>query len=113
MDTYSLGLFFGPGLPLTLGRPSAVNAAVPLFTPFFLTPSVGGGIDERGSGVPAVGSVLVVESEILRPSEAGADSAGAMADGDSLITGSSLTSFFTSGGANLRSFSGDSFNVMI
>lgn len=84
LPSSSLGLFFGPGLPLTLGTPSAVNAAEPLFTPFFLIPSVGGGIDERGSGVPAAGSALVVESGFLGPSDAEVDSAAAMADGDSL-----------------------------
>ena len=100
-------------MPLTLGRPSAVNAAEALFTPFFLTTSVGGGIDERGRGVPAAETVFVVESGTLEPSRAATDSAVAMADGDSLIVDSSLTSFLMSGGANLRSFSGDSFNVTI
>ena len=112
MGTYSLGLFFGPGLPLTLGTPSAVNAAEPLFIPFFLTPSVGGGIDEGGSGLPAAGSVLV-ESELLGPSAAGTEPAVSMADVDSLVVDSSLISFLTSSEANLRSFSGDNFKVMI
>lgn len=58
-------------MPLTLGigSPSGPNATVELrFTPFFFTPSVGGGIDD-GTGVPLATGVLDVESNRLSPFE--------------------------------------------
>jgi hypothetical protein len=50
-------------LPLTLGIASAPKATPEfLFTPFFLTPSVGGGIEE-GPGVPLGAGVFEFDSE--------------------------------------------------
>jgi hypothetical protein len=50
-------------LPLGFGRPSGVNAGPALlFTPFFLGPSVGGGIDDVGTGVPPATGVFDVDS---------------------------------------------------
>jgi hypothetical protein len=111
--TYNLGLFFGPGLPLTLGVPSGANAVVEvLFTPFFFTPSVGGGIDEVGAGVPLAVGVSFADSKGLSPSlVAAAVSAFASADKKSFDEESSLLSFLTSAAANFLSFSGDSFKV--
>lgn len=64
---YNLAFFFGPGLPRGFGNPSGPSAGpAALLTPFFLTISVGGGIDE-GPGVEAATGVLVVESGTLSP----------------------------------------------
>lgn len=63
MFTYSLGFFFGPGLPRTLGNPSATAAA--RLMPF-LRPSAGGPIDD-GAGVPSAAGVAAFESEALSP----------------------------------------------
>ena len=95
--TYNLAFFFGPGLPLGLGSPSGPNAGPALlFTPFFLTPSVGGGIDE-GTGVPVpvpvAAGVLAFESEAWSPLEL--DATGGrfeIVDEDSFDGDSSLTS---------------------
>jgi len=72
--TYNLAFFLGPGLPRGLGSPSGPNTGPALlFIPFFLTPSVGGGIDDgKGTGVPAAAGVLVFDSEGLSPLELGA-----------------------------------------
>ena len=57
-------------MPLGFGRPSAVSAAPELlFTSFFLGPSVGGGIDEVGTGVPLATGVFDVDSGGLSPFE--------------------------------------------
>jgi hypothetical protein len=70
MITYNLGLFLGPGLPRGFGRPSGVNAGPALlFTPFFLGPSVGGGIDNVGTGVPLATGVFDADSGGLSPFE--------------------------------------------
>lgn len=59
MCTYNLAFFFGPGFPLGFGSPSGPNApGADLFGPFFLTPSVGGGINAEPLGI----GVLVFDS---------------------------------------------------
>ena len=61
-------------MPLGLGSPSGPKAGPALlFIPFFLTPSVGGGIDE-GTGVPVAvaAGVLAFDSDGLSPFELGA-----------------------------------------
>jgi len=95
-------------LPLTLGAASAPRATPELlFTPFFLTPSVGGGIDE-GIGVPVAPGVLEVESDGLSPLELVAmGRVFEVVDEDSFEGDSSLTMV----SANLLSSSGDSFNL--
>ena len=61
-STYNLAFFLGPGFPRGFGRPSGVNATPELLlTPFFLGPSVGGGIDDVGAGVPLAAGVLDAE----------------------------------------------------
>lgn len=79
--TYSLGFFFGPGLPLGFNSPSL--CAELLFTPVlpvFLTPSVGGGgiVDE--SSVPLGAGVLAFDSDPL--STGGDVTVGNMFDAD-------------------------------
>ena len=108
--TYNRGFFLGPGLPLGLGRPSGPNCGpAALLMPFFLTPSVGGGIDEVGTGVPAAAGVLVFDSDGLSPLELGATGSGTEIvddesfDGDSSLTGAA--------GANVCRAFGDSFKV--
>jgi hypothetical protein len=60
-ETYNLAFFLGPGFPLGFGSPSGPNETPEaLFIPFFLIPSVGGGIND-GTGVPfGMGVVVVV-----------------------------------------------------
>ena len=111
--TYNLAFFLGPGLPRGLGSPSGPNTGPALlFTPFFLTPSVGGGIDEgKGTGVPAAAGVLAFDSEGLSPFELGATGCGfEMVDDDSFEGDSSLTG---AAGSNLCRALGDTFNVTI
>ncbi len=115
--TYNLAFFLGPGFPLGLGNPSGPSCGpAHLFTPFFLTPSVGGSISD-GTGVPFGTGVL------------GEDSVGAFSpfelevvagigfervddesfDGDSSLT-TSLTSCLTGpAGSNRWSSFDDSF----
>lgn len=91
--TYSLGFFFGPGLPLILAIGSdPFAAAALLFTPFFFGPSVGGPMGAC-DGVPAAAGVPGVDSETLSPFDAaGACSlgTGVGAGGDSFTGDSSL-----------------------
>lgn len=70
MFTHNLAFFLGPGLPRGLGKPFGSRAAAPevLLTPFFLTPSVGGGIDD-GAGVPLATGVFDVDSVGASPLE--------------------------------------------
>lgn len=96
-------------MPLTfgIGSPSGPNAtAADLFTPFFFTPSVGGGIDD-GAGVVSVGTGVLAESDLSSSLELGAtgrvldvDEAGEFFDGDSSFSFSfsSLTSSSVTGG---------------
>ena len=81
-----------------------------LLTPFFLTPSVGGGIDE-GTGVPLATGVLEVESRAFSPFELVATASVFEAVDDESFDGdSSLTGATTS---NLRKALGDNFKVII
>jgi hypothetical protein len=99
-------------LPLGLGSPSGPKAGPALlFTPF-LTPSVGGGIDE-GTGVPVAvaAGVLAFDSDGLSPFELDATGGGfEIVDDDSLEGDSSLTSV---AGSNFRRALGGSLNVNI
>jgi hypothetical protein len=110
--TYSLAFFLGPGFPLGFGRPSGVNTGPALlFTPFFFGPSVGGGIDDVGTGVPLATGVFELDSGGLSPFELGATGRVFEAvDEDSFEGDSSLTTGFS---ANLSRTLGDKFNVMI
>lgn len=92
-STYNLGFFLGPGFPLGLGSPSGPNAGPALLlTPFFLTSSVGGGID-TGTGVPTAAGVLALDSTGISPFELDAAGGGLEMveeesfDGDSSLTG--------------------------
>ena len=107
--TYSLGFFFGPGLPLTLGTPSGGKATPELlFTPFFLTPSAGGGIDE-GPGVPLAAGVFELDSDAISPFELAATArVFEVADEESFEGDSSLMA----GGANLCRILGATFKTM-
>jgi hypothetical protein len=98
-------------LPLGFGSPSGPNAGPALlFTPFFLTPSVGGGIDE-GTGVPVAAGVLAFDSDGLSPFELGAMGGGfEIVDDDSFEGDSSLASVT---GSNLCRALGDSLNMNI
>lgn len=110
--TYNLAFFLGPGLPLGLGSPSGPKTGPALlFTPFFLTPSVGGGIDEgKGTGVPEAAGVLAFDSDGLSPFELGTTGCGfETVDDDSFDGDSSLTG---AAGSNLCRSLGDSLNVM-
>lgn len=97
-STYNLAFFLGPGLPLGFGRPSGVNATPELlFTPFFLGPSVGGGIDDVGTGVPLATGVFDVDSGRLSPFELVAiGRVFEVVDEDSFEGDSSLTTGFSS-----------------
>jgi hypothetical protein len=110
--TYNLAFFLGPGLPLTLGGASGPRATPELLlTPFFLTPSVGGGIDD-GPGVPTGAGVLEFDSDGLSPFELVATGGGmAVADAESFDGDSSLIG----GGVDSKVCNalGDSFKVMI
>jgi hypothetical protein len=110
--TYNLAFFFGPGLPLTLGTASVPNATPELLlTPFFLTPSVGGGIDE-GTGVPlVVAGVFEADSDGLSPCELAAAGSEFEVVGEESFDGTS--SFMSGAGPNFDRASGDSFNVTI
>jgi hypothetical protein len=92
-----------------LGSPSGPNAGPALlFTPFFFTPSVGGGIDE-GTGVPLAAGVLTFDSDGLSPFELGATGGGfEIVDEDSFDGDSSLTSV---AGSNLCRALGGSLNL--
>ncbi len=97
-------------MPLTLGNPSGPNATPELlFTPFFLTPSVGGGIDE-GTGVPLGTGVLMFESGKASPLEV--DATGRVL-GDGVDEGFAGDSSFTSTAANDCRALDDSFNLTI
>jgi hypothetical protein len=110
-NTYNLAFFFGPGLPLGLGSPSGPNEGPALLlTPFFFTPSVGGGMDE-GTGVPLAAGVLTFDSDGLSPFELGATGGGFEIDDDDSFDGdSSLTSV---AGSNLCRALGGSLKVKI
>jgi hypothetical protein len=104
-------------LPLGLGSPSGPNAGPALlFTPFFFTPSVGGGIDE-GTGVPVpvpvpvAAGVLAFDSEGMSPLELDATGGGFdIVDDESFDGDSSLTSVT---GSNICRALGGSLNVKI
>lgn len=98
-------------MPLGLGSPSGPNTGPALlFTPFFLTPSVGGGIDS-GTGVPAAAGVLAFDSDGLSPFELGATGSGfEIVDDDSFEGDSSSTD---AAGSSLFNVLGDTFNLMI
>jgi hypothetical protein len=102
MSTYNLGRFLGPGLPRGFGRPSAVKAGPALlFAPFFLGPSVGGGIRD-GRGVPFATGVFDVDFGGSSPFELPATGmAFEVVDGGSSFKGDS--SFTTGLGSNLWS----------
>ena len=110
LNTYNLAFFFGPGLPLTLGTASAPKATAELlFTPFFLTPSVGGGM-EAGTGVPLGAGVLEFGSDGFSPFELAATGrVFDVADDESFDGDSSLTGVV----ANLCRACGDNFRVTI
>lgn len=110
-STYNLAFFLGPGLPRGLGRPFASSATPELLlTPFFLTPSVGGGIDD-GTGVPLATGVFDVDSVGLSPLELTAMGCEfEIVDDESLDGDSSLTRVAS---ANSCNFLGDSFRVAI
>ena len=112
MATYNLAFFLGPGLPLGFGRPSGVNAGPTLrFTPLFLGPSVGGGIDDVGTGVPLATGVFDDDSGGLSPLELGATGRVFEVDDEESFDGdSSLTAGFSS---NLWRILGDSFSLAI
>jgi hypothetical protein len=118
LKTYNRAFFFGPGLPLGLGAPSGPNATPELLlTPFFLIPSVGGGISE-GTGVPLATGVLEVDSGGLSPFELAAtgsvfevDDDEESFEGDSSLICSSLT--WTGATSKLCRALGDNFKVMI
>jgi len=97
MDPSSnLAFFLGPGLPRGFGRPSGVNATAPLFVPFFLGPSVGGGIDTLGMGVPLATGVFDADGSGLSPFElAVTGRVVEVADDDSFDGDSSLTTGFS------------------
>jgi hypothetical protein len=96
-----------------LGSPSGPKAGPALlFIPFFLTPSVGGGIDE-GTGVPVAvaAGVLAFDSDGLSPFELGATGGGfEIVDNDSLEGDSSLTSV---AGSNFCRALGGSLKVIM
>lgn len=108
----SLAFFLGPGLPLGFGCPSGINAGPALlFTPFFLGPSVGGGIDDVGTGVPLATGVFDVDSGGLSLFELVATGrVFEMVDEESFEGDSSLTAGFSS---NLGRCLDDTFNLTI
>lgn len=113
--THNLAFFFGPGLPLTLGGASGPNATPELLlTPFFFTPSVGGGIDE-GTGVPVPVGAGVFEFDSDGPSPlelvAATSNVVEVADDESFDGDSSLT--LTGAGSNCCKALGDNFKAMI
>lgn len=120
LGSYNLAFFFGPGLPLTLGGASGPSAAAVLLPPFFLTVSVGGGINE-GPGVPIGAGVLELDSDGLSPFElvATGGAAGVAVVGEGFfLTGvaSSLAGIGAGdgvGGENRCKALGDSFRVTI
>lgn len=107
--TYNLAFFFGPGLPLTLGVRSPPKATVELLlTPFFFTPSDGGGIDEFG--VPTAAGVLAADSEGFPPCELATIAMVSEVVGEETsLKGDS--SFTRASGSNLASLVGDSLRV--
>lgn len=99
-------------MPLTLGigSPSGPNATAELrFTPFFFTPSVGGGIDE-GTGVPLAAGVLEADSATFSPFELAATGRVVEVADDESFEGDSS---FIERGANFLKASGDTFNLTI
>jgi hypothetical protein len=107
----NLAFFFGPGFPLTL-RTASGPKAMPelLFTPFFLTPSVGGGI-ELGTGVPFGAGVFEFDSDGLSPAElAVAGNVFDVVDNESFSGDSSLTGV-TDGAARVCRFVVDNFKI--
>jgi hypothetical protein len=108
-------------LPLTLGigRPSGPRAtAAVLLVPLFLGPSVGGGINVCGVGVPAATGVLTFDSDLLSPFELVATGSvlEAEEDGESLTGDGSLFSLIScliGKGSKVCRRLGDSFNVMM
>lgn len=120
-EPYNLAFFFGPGLPLTLGGASGPSAAAVLLPPFFLTASVGGGIND-GPGVPMGAGVFELDSDGLSPFElvATGGAAGAVVVGAVFFIGfaSSLAGTGTGagdgvGGENRCKALGDSFSLII
>jgi hypothetical protein len=108
-NTHSLAFFLGPGFPLTLGTPSGSKATAELLLPpFFLTTSVGGGIDE-GAGVPVAAGVLDADPTKFSPFKVAGTGKGVMEEA-SLIGDSSLMS---DAGPDFASSLDDSFNTMI
>jgi len=99
-------------LPLGFGCPSGISAGPALlFTPFFLGPSVGGGIDNVGTGVPLATGVFDADSGGLSPFELAAiGRVFEVVDEESFEGDSSL---MTGLSANLWRCLGDTFNLTI
>ena len=99
-ESYSRAFFLGPGLPRTFGGASGPNAAAVLLFPFFLTASVGGGIND-GPGVPMGAGVFGLDSDGVSPFELATTgaAAGAVVLGATSFDGiaSSLTDFGVEG----------------
>lgn len=132
--TYSRAFFLGPGLPLTLGRPSGprpLAAPADRLVPFFFEPSTGGAI-VPGAGVPlaVAAGVAGFESDAFSPltapvvgcvllgaGEAAADSGllssvgkAALSSGESLAGVSSLVGW---GSRRSLSLSGETLRTMV
>ena len=99
-------------MPRGLGSPSGPKAGPALLlTPFFLTPSDGGGGIDEGTGVPVAAGVLAFDSEGLSPFELDGTGGGfEIVDDDSLDGLSSLTS---AAGSSLCRALGGSLKVKI
>lgn len=109
MPSSNLAFFFGPGLPLTLGGASGPRATAELLlTPFFFTPSDGGGIEELG--VSTAAGVLEADSDGFPPCELAATAKVSDVVGEETsFTGDS--SFTMGSDQNLARFLGDSLSV--
>jgi hypothetical protein len=109
LATYNLAFFFGPGLPLTLGGASGPRATAELLlTPFFFTPSDGGGIDELG--VSTAAGVLDADSDGFPPCELAATAKVSEVAGEATsFKGDS--SFTMASAPNLARLLGDSLSV--
>jgi len=108
--TYSLAFFLGPGFPRTLGGALGSTGAA-LLPGFFLTPSVGGGIDE--DGVPTGTGVLLLVSELFPSAVAPFTCVLDEAGDDSFLIDESSPLDVVDCGRNLFSDFGDSLKVMI